>query len=144
MLCTSRLNQNLSAHAFIFGQFDFQSTPLAPPGTKVFSHTKPYVRKSWDTNGEVGWYVNAAPNHYRCVTCYFPRTRQERITDTVTFIPHAIAFPSVNVIDFLRQTATDIVSILKAPPNNIIPNLEAGDQTYNALLEIASVLNKTE
>lgn len=44
----------------------------------------------------------------------------------------------------MRQAATDIISILTAPPSTTVPSLQAGDPTRNALLEIATVLNRTE
>ena len=71
LLRSSRANTKLSAYAYLFGQFNFQSTPLAPPGTKVIAHINPDIRDSWELNGESGWYVGPALQHYRCVTCYF-------------------------------------------------------------------------
>ena len=65
--------------------------------------------------------------------CYFPETRAA-----------AIPFPKVSLDDFLRQAATDIISILTAPPSTTAPSLQAGDPTRNALLEIATVLNRAE
>lgn len=41
LLCNSRVNNKLSAYAFLFGNFNFNATPLAPPGTKVVIHKKP-------------------------------------------------------------------------------------------------------
>ena len=38
ILRTSRVNPKLSAQANLFGNFDFNKTPLAPPGTKVLIH----------------------------------------------------------------------------------------------------------
>jgi hypothetical protein len=43
----SRLNPRLSAHAQMYGQFDFNCTPLAPPGIRVLIHEKPDKRTSW-------------------------------------------------------------------------------------------------
>ena len=40
LLRSSRLNPKLSAHAFLFGQFDYNKTPIVPPGTKVVVHKK--------------------------------------------------------------------------------------------------------
>jgi hypothetical protein len=34
----SRINPQLSAYAQVFGAFDFNKTPLAPPGTRVLVH----------------------------------------------------------------------------------------------------------
>jgi hypothetical protein len=47
LLRSSRVNPRLSAHAYLFGNFDFNETPLAPPGTKVVVHLKPDQRASW-------------------------------------------------------------------------------------------------
>ena len=46
--------------------------------------------------------------------------------------------------DFFRQAATYIISILTAPPSTTAPSLKACDPTRNALLEIATVLNRAE
>jgi hypothetical protein len=47
LLRASRLNPRLSANEQLNGTFDFNKTPLAPPGTKVIVHEKPQVRQSW-------------------------------------------------------------------------------------------------
>ena len=39
LLITSRTNSRLSVYAQILGQFDFNPTPMVPPGTK-YSHMK--------------------------------------------------------------------------------------------------------
>ena len=140
LLRSARLNPKLSAHAFLFGQFDYNKTPIAPPGIKVIAHKKPSVRGTWAPNGEEGWYVGPAPLHYRCMTIYFPKTRAERQTDTLTFFPHHISVPEVASIDFLKQAALDIISILSSPAPSLPLSLEAGDTTKNALLKIAEAL----
>ena len=105
---------------------------------------KPNNRPTYAPNGEEGWSVGFSPQHYRCIRCYFPKTRSERNVDTVTFFPAAIPFPKVSLNDFLRQAATDIISILTAPPSTTAHSLQAGDPTRNVLLEIATVLNRAE
>lgn len=74
----------------------------------------------------------------------FPTTKAERDVDTVTFFPKVIPFPKVGIDDFLRQAATDIITILTHPPSSTTPSLEAGDITRNALLKIANTLNTAE
>ena len=105
---------------------------------------KPNNRPTYAPNGEEGWSIGFSPEHYRCIKCYFPKTRSERNVDTVTFFSAAIPFPKVNLDDFLRQAATDIITILTAPPSTTAPSLQAGDPTRNALLEISTVLNRAE
>ena len=112
-----------------------------PPGTKVVLHNKPSTRSSWDLNGSEGWYVGPSMNHYRCVKCFLPKSRREVHSDTVTFIPAKINFPSVSVNDFIKQAASDLITLLTHPPPKTIPTLEAGDPVRNALLRIATSLN---
>ena len=88
--------------------------------------------------------MGPALNHYRCVTCYFPRTRTTRICETVTFIPHDVLIPEVNLTDHLKQASNDIVSILAQPPSPTTPSLQAGDPVRNALLDIATQLRQVE
>ena len=144
LLRASRINPKLSAWAYLFGEFDYLKTPLATPGTKLLVHMKPQNRATYALNGEEGWSIGFSPEHYRCLKVYFPKTRSERNVDTVTFFPAAIPFPQVKLDDFLRQAATDIITILTAPPSTTTPALQAGDPTRNALLEIATVLNRVE
>ena len=41
LLRKSIINPKLLAWAYLFGQFDWMKTPLAPPGTQVLVHLKP-------------------------------------------------------------------------------------------------------
>ena len=144
LLRNARVNPKLSAYSYIHGEFNFRATPLAPPGTKVVAHVSTDKRGTWELNGEQGWYVGPSLSHYRCVQCYFPRTRDVRDCDTVEYFPHTIPFPRVTVNDHLKQAATDIISILSNPPSTNVPSLLAGDETNTALLEIASLLGRVE
>ena len=140
LLRPSRANPNISAYQFLFGHFDFKSTPLAPPGIKIVAHSKPATRGSWELQGENGFYVGPALMHYRCIKCYFPKHRSERVCDTVEFIPHVVPVPETNLEDFLRQAAGDIVHLLTQPPSNLYPSLKAGDPIRNTLVELSTQL----
>jgi hypothetical protein len=41
ILRTSRINPKLSAATHIFGQYDFNRDPMAPPGTRIIAHETP-------------------------------------------------------------------------------------------------------
>ena len=112
LLRNCRYNSSLSAHAALFGSFDFNSTPLAPFGTKCVIHEKPSNRTSWATRGTDAWYIGPALEHYRCVQCYDPKTRAIRISDTVQYFPQVVPFPKITTEDLLRNTAQDILAIL--------------------------------
>ena len=85
MLHSSRRNPSLSAYAAVHGNFDFNATPMAPPGTKVVVHEKADSRKSWAGHGIKAWYIGTSLEHYRCFKCYMPATYSERDADTVDF-----------------------------------------------------------
>ena len=129
LLCASRANPKLSACAYLFGQFDYNQTPPVPPGTRVIAHKKLSNRSSWAKHGEKGWTIGPSLNHYRCIKLYFTATRSEKDNNTVTFFPKLIKFPEINLDFFLRQAATDIITLLMVPPSTTTLSLEAGDET---------------
>ena len=82
--------------------------------------------------------------HYRCVKYYFLCTRTIRDYDAVTFFPKTIPFPEINLTDYLKQAAGDIISILTLPPSTTTPSLAAGDLVRNDLLTLATQLKRVE
>jgi hypothetical protein len=64
MLRGSRLNPKLSAWAQIHGFFNFNQTPIAPPGIRVLVHEKPANRDTWAAHGVNGWYIGPALDSY--------------------------------------------------------------------------------
>jgi hypothetical protein len=141
LLRSSRVNPKLSAYAYLFGNFDYNKTPLAPPGTKVVVHLKPDQRASWAYHGEEGWYTGPSMEHYRCVKCYLPSTARERDVDTLQFFPKKFTFPAISTEDYLKQAASDILAILQKPPSSL-PYLAYGDATNNAIVQIATLLGR--
>jgi hypothetical protein len=52
LLCQSRLNLRLSAHAQLNGTFNYNRTPMAPHGTRVILHETPAQRGTWFTHSK--------------------------------------------------------------------------------------------
>jgi hypothetical protein len=50
----------LSSYAHVHGMFDYNQTPLAPPGIRVLVHNKPSVRGTWAPHALPGWYIHPA------------------------------------------------------------------------------------
>ena len=144
LLRAARANPKLSAYSYMHGIFNYNRTPLVPMGCKVVAHLKPTARASWAANGDDGWTVVPTMEHYRCIECFFPITRSQRHVDTVTFFPHDFVVPEVKLDDFLRQAASDIITLLTSPPSSTTVSLEEGDKTRNALLKIAETLKTAE
>jgi hypothetical protein len=85
LLRKSRINPRMPAYAQLNGHFDFNRTPLAPPGTRIIAHEKPDQRSSWDPPGVDGYYLGPALDQYRCYQVHITKTKGTRIVDTVEF-----------------------------------------------------------
>jgi hypothetical protein len=87
LLRKSRINPRMSAYAQLNGHFDFNRTPLPPPGTRIIAHEKPDQRASWDPHGLDGYYLGPALDHYRCYQVHITKTKGTRIVYTFDFSP---------------------------------------------------------
>ena len=137
MLRTSRINPNLSAHEQINGTHDFNATPLAPLGTRCIAHEKSSQRGTWAPHGQPGWYVGAAPEHYRCI----PKTQGTQICDTVEFFPTHCKMPKVSANDAAIYAANDLITALTKPqpPNSFI---SISDDQMVALRQLATIFQR--
>ena len=52
LLRSARLNSKLSAYAFMFSEFDYNKTPIAPPWTKILAHTNSSNCITWGPHGD--------------------------------------------------------------------------------------------
>ena len=55
-----------------------------------------------------------------------------------------MSFPAVTMKHYLQQSVTDIVSILSEPPSTTVPSLSSGDDIHNAILDLATILNRAD
>ena len=115
LLRQSRINPKLSAYAQLYGAFDFNRTPLAPPGTRVIAHEKPKQRGTWAPHGVDGWYIGPAMNHYRCYRIQITKTNSERICDTVEFFPTHVTMPRLSSTDAATHAAISLIHALQHP-----------------------------
>ena len=54
LLCPSRLNPRLLAYAQLNGEFNFNRTPMNPPGTRTLVHDNPRNKFTWSLHGHEG------------------------------------------------------------------------------------------
>ena len=66
LLRTSRIDPTKSAYEVLEGTFKYNSTPLAPPGTKALIFEPTSRRTAWGPHAVDGWYLGPAMKHYRC------------------------------------------------------------------------------
>ena len=82
----SRIHPILSAYQELEGTFNYNKTPLFPPGCKVLIHEKESQSHTWVLRGIIGWYLGPEMYHYRCVRVYFPSSKSERIKYNITIL----------------------------------------------------------
>jgi hypothetical protein len=142
LLRSSLCQPNLSAYDCLNGIFDFNRSPLAPPGTRVVVHITPNQRQNMAPHGIDGWYVGPSTEHYRCHKCYIPSTFRVRDALTIDWFPHAVPFPKVSTDDYLRQTATDMLTLIQGKSAQPSPSLTFGSNLRNAYIQIAQILKR--
>jgi hypothetical protein len=135
MVRPSRLNPRLSAYNQLWGPFNFERTPLAPPRCKVIIHERPQERGTWADHGVTGFYIGPTMHHFRNYYCYIPSTRGERVSNTVEFFPAHVEMPNTSSEDRLTQVTQDLLTVLKQP-HPPTPFLHQGDQTNDAIQQL--------
>ena len=113
LLSTSRINPKLSAYDYLEGQYNFNNTPLAPPGTKALLYEDPKKRSSWATHATDAYYVSPAMKHYRAYKFYIPETRGYRIRQSAKFFQMYCNMPKINSQDNVKLIAQDLIEALK-------------------------------
>ena len=115
MVRPSRINPRLSAYNQIHGIFNYEKTPLAPPGCQVIVHERPQERCTWADHGVTGFYIGPAMHHFRNYYSYIPTTRGVRVSNTVDFFPEHVDMPQTSSEDRLAQVTQDLIAVLNNP-----------------------------
>jgi hypothetical protein len=79
---------------------------------------------------------------YRCHKGYIPTTFRVRDALTVDWFPHKVPFPKVGTDEYLRQTATDMLTLLQGTQAQPLPSLTYGSPISNAYIQIAKILKQ--
>ena len=85
------------------GEYHFDATPVAPPGSEMFMHEKPNRRKTFGLNAKKAWYIAPCFKHYQTFKGILPSTGEERMLDTVRFNHHAITIPQFTPADRILE-----------------------------------------
>ena len=131
MLRPSRMNPAKSAYNELWGNFDFNKTPLAPPGCLIVAHERVEDRGTWADHGVKGYFIGPVKHHYQNYRVYIPATRGERTTDTIEFFPEHVQMPKTSSEDRLASATKDLIAILKKP-HPPTPFLDQGTKTNDA------------
>lgn len=138
LLRPSHVNPCLSYHDALEGTFNYNATPLAPPGTQVLIHEKPTQRASWDAHAIDGWYVGPDIHHSLCFTVFVKQTGAIIISDTVELIFPRYSPFQLSPRDLLTDASQTITSSIKNPhPPGIFPLY--GESQLQELTQLAAI-----
>ena len=140
LLRTSRINPGLSTYAPLEGAFDYNRTPMAPPGTRVVAHETPTQRRTWAPHGVDGWYIGRSPEHYRCYRIYVTTTAGERDVETVEFFPTQSKMPNTSSADAAIIAAQELIHALQNPAP-ATPFANMGNDRLQALRHLAQIFH---
>ena len=124
-----------------YSAYDYNRTPIAPPGTKVVAHSSADAHTTFGPHGRLGWYIVPSLDHYRCFKVYFTDILYECDVLKVYFFPPQTPFPTTTNNDYLRQAAEDMLKLLQAQRLVATTDpLSFGTPVMNALCEVAKLL----
>lgn len=140
LLLGSHFNPKLSAWAQLNSPFDFNPTPIAPPGIHVLVHDKPSTHTSWSPHALDGWYLGPASESHQCCNVWIRATGTGRICNTVSWFPTEVTVPSAWSTDMILAGMRDILHALHNPsPNSPLAPLT--DSHAGALKQLMSILH---
>ena len=87
------------AHEVLYGKFDFNRTPLAPPGAKALIFEAASRRAARGPRPVDKWYIGPAINRYRALKFYIESTRGIRISSNYRLTPTHCRVPSISEED---------------------------------------------
>ena len=105
-----RQNPLLSAWAAMEGEFHFNATPIAPPGSEMLMHENPNRRKTFVFNAKKSWYIAPCFKHYQTFKGIMSSTGAEILSGTVRFKHHAITIPHLTPADRIMESARQLDS----------------------------------
>ena len=141
MLQASNRNPKVSAYKYIFGQFDLQKTPIAPPGIKSIIHLKPNQHTTFGPRGSKCWYIGLCLQHYRCLKFYLVNGGK-RISGTAMLYRHSLSTPQWTQMDAIIEATRNLEKTINNQPPTLYTQLfEAQQEALQNLAEIFKTFN---
>ena len=114
LLCTSQINPAKSAWELMCGPFNYDATPLGPPGCCIIIHAKGTTHQTWDFKGLEGFYIGLAMNHYHCYILLGNSTQEIVVSNTVIFRHHTINLPVLTAEDRIIHCLRALTKAIRA------------------------------
>ena len=104
----------MSAYEALEGAFDYNATPLGPPGMKSLIYETPARQAAWAPHAVDCWFLGPAKKHYRCGLYFIPSTRAVRIASATKHFPSHCKMPSLSKEDRTLLAAYELAKLLEA------------------------------
>jgi hypothetical protein len=114
LLRQSTLYPTMSAWEHLNGFYNFDATPMGPPGCRIISHVRGSTRRSWDFRGGAGFYVGPSLEHYRCYRVIKNSTQQVAVNDTVVFQHPTMSCPTLTPEDRIIHCLRALTKAIQA------------------------------
>jgi hypothetical protein len=138
LLRGSALNPSISAWHQLHGHiFDWDATPLAPPGTKVIIHDRSDSRGSWQVHGSEGFYIGPAMDHYRCWRVLVSKSGAERVSDTIEWFPKKTVMPGASLKELFTANIEELILLIRKIANSGT-NVSSSQQPISAVTDTLS------
>ena len=113
LLRPSRIDPTKSAYEALYGPYDWNRFPLAPPGGKSVIYEAPESRTSWGSRGTDAWNLGPSLDHYRCNHYFVPETRVHRISGSAELFPQHCQVPFLLWNKHLQEVINELVMTLQ-------------------------------
>ncbi len=87
MLCPSCIDPSMLAYETVYGPYDWNCFPLAPPGCKAVVFEAPEMCGTWASRGIDAWYTGPSLDHYQCNHYFVPETMAYHISGSAELFP---------------------------------------------------------
>ena len=139
LLRSSRTCPKMSAHAHLHGIFNYNATPLAPPGCQALIYEDPTHRRSFGTHGVSAYYIGPAMEHYRNYQFFVPSSGGKRICATAQFFPSQGSTPIATPTENVLIAAHDLIEAIKQPSHLLTDNIS--NRHLSALKVLSGIFN---
>jgi hypothetical protein len=121
MLHPSQLDPSKSAYEAVYGPYDWNRFPLAPPGCKAVIYESPGTRGSWASHGTNAWYLGPLVDHYQCNHFVVPDTRAYRVSGSAKLFPQHYQVPFL----MWNENFQEVIDELATTIREVLPNQRA-------------------
>jgi hypothetical protein len=97
------IDPNMSAYEAVWGPYNWNRFPLAPPGCKAVIYESPNAQGLWGSCGTDAWYLGPLVDHYQYNHYFVLETRAYQISGFAKLFPQHCQVPFLSTKDHLQE-----------------------------------------